>query len=118
TADGGEFEVWDGEDWTRCLARTAYRHAGDSIVLHGRGGILQCTPDHVVFAPEGEQPAAAFCAGDRVVLAAQPTEQCQTVLTPEEAWFLGLLAAAGHVSKEGRGRITCGDLAALTLAES
>src|SRR5438874_2398138 len=30
------FEVWDGNGWTKCTARTVYWHQGDSIVLHGR----------------------------------------------------------------------------------
>ncbi len=113
---GGNLEVWDGDRFVRCLARTAYWHEGDSIVLHGRGGIVQSTPDHVVFTPDDERPAADFEAGDRVRLAEQPPQTLGTTLTEDEAWLLGALVAEGHVQPRGRARITCTDESLLAQA--
>ena len=114
--DGGDYEVWDGDGWTRCTARSAKWHEGESVVLHGRGGITESTPEHVVFTPDGEKPAESFAAGESLRLANQPASVFPTVLTADEAWLLGILAAEGWVGAVGRGRITCGDDA--VLAES
>src|SRR5947207_1930191 len=35
TGDGGGLEVWDGDGWTRCTARTCYWHEWESVLLHG-----------------------------------------------------------------------------------
>jgi len=113
---GGDLEVWDGEGFVRCHARTAYWHEGDSVVLHGRGGIVQSTPDHVVFTPDDEKPAGAFGEGDRLRLAEQPPQTLTTTMTAEEAWLLGFLVAEGSIQPNGRGRITCNDDAGLAQA--
>ncbi|HVM54915.1 MAG TPA: GDP-mannose 4,6-dehydratase, partial [Acidimicrobiales bacterium] len=65
TRPGGGYEVWDGERWTAVRARTAYRYSGPSVVLHGRGGVLESTPDHETFAAEeAEKPARDFAVGE------------------------------------------------------
>jgi len=116
--DGGGYEVWDGAGWSKCLARSAYWHEGESVVLHGRGGIVQSTPDHVVFQPEGEQEAQRFSAGQRLRLADQPDSMLSTTLTNDEAWLLGFLAAEGHVHRSGAVSVVCGDDAAMATAAS
>ena len=114
---GDGLEVWDGDQFVRCTARTAYWHEGDSVVLHGRGGIVETTPDHVVFdADGGERPAEAFEAGDRLRLASQPASPMTTTLTADEAWLLGLLVADGSITRGGKTRIVNGDDAILAEA--
>ncbi len=116
-ADGGDLEVWDGDGWTRCTARSAKWYEDDSILIHGRGGIVESTPDHVVFTDDSEKPAEAFREGDRLRLAPQPDTAFATELTEDEAWFLGVMAAEGWIDRErGKGRITCGDEALLAEA--
>ncbi len=113
---GGGLEVWDGDAFVPCHARTGYWYEGEAVVLHGRGGIVETTPDHVVFEAHGERAAAEFVAGDRLVLSAQPTCSFQTTLTEDEAWLLGLLVAEGSILPGGQARITCNDDAALAEA--
>ncbi len=113
---GGDLEVWDGDRFVRCHARTAYWHEGESIVLHGRGGIVESTPDHVVFTPDDERPATDFAEGDRLRLADQPPQTLATTMTAEEAWLLGFLVAEGSIQPNGKGRITCNDDAAIAQA--
>ncbi len=113
----GQLEVWDGTDFVRCTARTAHWYEGDSITLHGRGGVVETTPDHVVFTPDDEKEAQRFEAGDHLRMASQPMSTLGTVLTEDEAWLLGLLAADGHVQRRGsRVQITNGDEAILAEA--
>jgi GDPmannose 4,6-dehydratase len=118
TTDGGGVEVWDGERWATVTARTATWHDEDIVTIHGRGGVVRATDDHVVFLDGGqsERPAGEVGAGDRLWLGDQPTAAFSTVLTPEEAWLLGLLCADGYISAEGRGRITNGDESILAEA--
>lgn len=116
SSDGGGFEVWDGEGWTGCTARTAYWHDGERVVVHGRGGVVEATAEHVVFTAEDEVPAGRLEEGDRLRLSEQPPHTYSTTLTHDEAWLLGLLTAEGYVSPEGTGRITCSDESALAEA--
>jgi GDPmannose 4,6-dehydratase len=106
---GNGLEVWDGERFVKVLARTAYWHDGESVVVHGRGAIIETTPAHVHFTVEGECEAQHIEEGDRIVLADQPTTAFDTVLTDEEAWLLGALSAEGWVSAKGQGIVTCQD---------
>ncbi len=117
-ADGGELEVWDGTGWARCTARSAYWHDGGSVVVHGRGGVIECTPEHVVCTPDDEEAAQQLDAGDRVRLGEQPDPTLLTTLTEDEAWLLGILAAEGSILEDGTGRIYCHDEAVLAQAGS
>ncbi len=113
SADGDGLEVWDGDDFVRCLARTTYWHDGESVILHGRGGIVQATPDHVAFLADGEKPVEEISAGDRLVLGQQPPSTLLTTMSEDEAWLLGILAAEGSILPNGTGRIYCQDEAVL-----
>ncbi len=115
-SEGGGLEVWDGNDWTRCIARTATWHEEPIVVIHGRGGVIQATEDHVVFTADDAKPASDFSKGDKLRLGLQPPHTFVTTLTEDEAWLLGILAAEGWISEEGKGRITCGDEAVLAEA--
>jgi GDPmannose 4,6-dehydratase len=113
---GGALEVWDGDSFVRVLDRTAYWYEGDSVVVHGRGGVIQSTPDHVHVTPSRDLEAQAMSAGDRIIIGAQPTGTLLTTMTEDEAWLLGILAAEGHVGPKGTVRVTCADDAVLARA--
>jgi GDPmannose 4,6-dehydratase len=117
TVPGGDLEVWDGSSFVACTARTAYWHEGDSIVLHGRGGVVETTAGHVVFMADCEERASQDVhAGDCVMLSEQPHPTMLTTLTEDEAWLLGILTAEGYCSPEGKVRVTCNDDAVLAEA--
>jgi GDPmannose 4,6-dehydratase len=115
TAAGGDLEVWDGEQFVTCTARTATWHDERIVTMHGRGGVVEATADHVVFTDGGEheKPAGEVRAGDHLHLGEQPATSFATVLTDDEAWLLGILAADGYVSAQGKGRVTNNDDAVL-----
>ncbi len=113
----GHMEVWDGTDFVTCTARTAHWYEGDSITVHGRGGVVEATPEHVIFTRDDEKEAQRFAEGDRLRMAQQPTNTLATVLTEDEAWLLGLLVADGYVQRSGaHARITNSDDAVLAEA--
>jgi GDPmannose 4,6-dehydratase len=116
TTDGGGYEIWDGEQWSRCTARSANWIDGELRVVHGRGGIVETTPEHVVFTDVAEVPARSVAPGNRLWLAKQPDPTFGTSLTREEAWLLGILAAEGSILKSGQCRITCNDESVLEQA--
>ena len=116
--EGGSLEVWDGDRFVPVRARTAYWYDGGSVVLHGRAGVVESTPDHVHITPDGQREASAFAAGDRFVPATQPDQTLATTLTEEEAWLLGALCAEGYIAERGKGRVTCHDDAFLAQAAS
>ena len=104
TSDGGEYEVWDGEAWVQCLARTATWHDEEIVVVHGRGGVVACTEDHVVFrSRDDEARSADLREGEHLWIGDPFTSPNATVMTETEAWLLGALTADGYVSPD-RGR--------------
>jgi nucleoside-diphosphate-sugar epimerase len=106
TSDGGRIEVWDGEQFVTCTARSATWHDERIVTVHGRGGIVESTTDHVILMDGGEreEPAGEVRVGDRLHLAAYPAPSFATVLTDDEAWLLGMLAASGDISPVGKGQ--------------
>ncbi len=114
--DGGDLEVWDGSRFVRVFARTAYWHDGESVVVHGRGGIIETTPDHEHFTEHSEKRACDFVAGDSLMLASQPGPTLQTVLTEDEARLLGYIVSEGYVAPSGAVSIVCDDDALLADA--
>ena len=116
TLEGGDLEVWDGDRWARCTARSANWRVGELVTIHGRAGIIEATPDHVVFTESGEKAAADFETADHLDLGRQGLQLFTTHLTGDESWLLGLLAAEGYISPSGDGRITCGDESVLAEA--
>jgi GDPmannose 4,6-dehydratase len=113
-------QVWDGQGWVGVDLLSAYWHEGETVKVHARGGLLESTPDHVHFrADQSEVPAQDVVAGDRLALAEQPWPTAATVLTEQEAWLLGFLAAEGHVTeRDGHPFVVCGDELALKEVEA
>ncbi|HEX9889794.1 MAG TPA: GDP-mannose 4,6-dehydratase, partial [Nitriliruptorales bacterium] len=111
TSEGGDLEVWDGESFVACTARSANWRSSSLVTLHGRGGVVETTPDHVVFLDGGDRERAAgdVAAGESAWIGRDPTPTAATVLTADEAWLLGILVADGWVSPEGSGRVVNGD---------
>jgi GDPmannose 4,6-dehydratase len=101
-------EVWDGEDWTTVLAITATRRRANDpdhrlLSIEGRGGVAEVTAHHKMLDAD-EQPlrADAVTQNHRLALSSDlPEAPNWTVLTEEMAEFLGLMAADGHVGRDG-----------------
>ncbi len=97
-------EVWDGRMWTPVLAITATKRRPSDpdhelLAIHGCGGVVTCTAHHTLIrADETEARADTLVEGDRLLLAEEmPPPPAWTVLTPEMAEFLGILAADGYI---------------------
>ena len=99
----------------RVLARGRHR-----LCVHGRGGVVQSTPDHVHFTPDGETRGAGVRrAGDRIVLAtAAATPRCRQ-RSPRRRRGSRVPRRGGlHRGATGTGRLTCNDDAVLAEAAS
>jgi GDPmannose 4,6-dehydratase len=115
----GLVEVWDGEDWTAITAITATRRrAGDPdhrlLSVEARGGVVTTTAHHHLLDADREQVVASDIeAGDRLALCDEaPETPAWTTIAPELAELLGLLAADGHVGRDGQmARFTNNDAA-------
>jgi len=110
-------EVWDGEQWTHVRAITATRRRTTDpdhrmLSIETRGGTVETTAHHTMLDADREPLRAdAVEAGDDLALAALvPAAPGWTAITPELAELLGLMAADGHVSRDGtRARFTNND---------
>ena len=102
-------EVWDGLEWTPLRAITATRRrARDAdhrlLSIETRAGVAQATAHHTMLdsdkqpvRPDGVEP------GDRLALGEYfPAAPGWTAVSDELAELLGLLAADGYVSRDGR----------------
>ncbi len=112
-------EVWDGEDWTFVKAITATRRRRTDpdhnlLSIQARGGVVDVTAHHHML-DDARAPVVAQDVeeGDELAIAEwMPTAPGWTVATPEMAELLGLLAADGYVSRDGRHvRLTNNDFA-------
>jgi GDPmannose 4,6-dehydratase len=101
-------EVWDGEDWTWVRAVTATRRRPTdpdhrTLSVQSRGGVVDVTAHHTMLDDE-RQPMIARDVrdGDDLAIAGwMPEAPGWTAVTPELAELLGLLAADGHISRDG-----------------
>ncbi|HTE58700.1 MAG TPA: GDP-mannose 4,6-dehydratase [Solirubrobacteraceae bacterium] len=102
-------EVWDGLEWTPVRAITATRRrAGDPdhrlLSVETRGGIAEATGHHTMLDAENEPLRAdAVQPDDRLALGEYfPAAPGWTTIGDDLAEFLGLMAADGYVSRDGR----------------
>lgn len=116
TIGHSSLEVWDGDHWTRIRARTAtWNQAGgarDKKVKQviSRGGYYEATHDHISFLEPGKEVKTGDLAkGDRLALRSFPELTGKTILSFEEAEFIGMMVADGYVSRDGKGRFINND---------
>jgi GDPmannose 4,6-dehydratase len=110
TFDSGPLlEVWDGDQWVAVTAITATRRRTtepdhELRSIEARGGTIDVTAHHHMLNASFEQvPACELQAGDHLALCeALPVSLEWTAVAPETAELLGLLAADGHVERNGR----------------
>jgi GDPmannose 4,6-dehydratase len=81
------------------------------LAIHAPGGVVMVTAHHHMLDANREiLPAHRFQPGKRLALAARmPDMPAWTIVTPECAEFLGLLAAAGEFDDQGRIQVTSSD---------
>ncbi|MFQ5568332.1 MAG: GDP-mannose 4,6-dehydratase [Rhodothermales bacterium] len=89
--------------------------------IAARGAVFQATDDHVAFVAQEEgpveKPTGEIQVGDSLALIDLPQPTDQMELTEAEAWLLGMLAAEGYVSEEGKVCVTNQDTALLERTE-
>ncbi len=110
------FEVWDANGWTEVTCMTATWNGSKrkpNKQVHriaARGAVYHATSDHVVFVTKDEQPkelpAGEVMVGDSLALIDLPQPTDQIDLTQTEAWLLGIIAAEGYVSENGKVQVT------------
>ncbi len=110
------FEVWDANGWTEVTCMTATWNGSKrkpNKQVHriaARGAVYHATSDHVVFVTKDEQPkelpAGEVMVGDTLALIDLPQPTDQIDLTQTEAWLLGIIAAEGYVSEDGKVQVT------------
>ena len=107
---GDLVDVWDGEQWTPIRAITATRRRPTdpdhrTLSVQARGGVVDVTAHHHMLDADFEQVTAGELeAGDRVALFEDfPESHEWTAIAPELGELLGLLAADGYASEDGRG---------------
>ncbi len=111
-------ELWDGEDWTYVRGITATRRRRTDpdhqlLCIQARGGVIDATAHHTMLDNERAPVRAADVQeGDELAIANwMPNAPGWTAISSEMAELLGLLAADGHVSRDGgQVRLTNNDL--------
>jgi GDPmannose 4,6-dehydratase len=118
------FEVWDRSGWAdvRCLTATWNDPSRPDWKrvrrIAARGACFSATTDHVAFAAGPRDVAVGELeVGSCLELIDLPRATDSVDMTTEEAWFLGAMAAEGHVS-ERKARFVCTDSALLERVQS
>jgi GDPmannose 4,6-dehydratase len=111
------FEVWDRSQWTEVRLLTATWNDPERTDFKrlrrvaARGASFTATEEHVALAAGArETPVRDLTVGSRLELIDLPPATETVEMTPDEAWFLGAMAAEGHVS-ERKARFTSCDRA-------
>ncbi len=122
-APDDRFEVWDANGWTEVTCMTAtwngFERKPNKVVhrIAARGAVFHATTDHIAFVAQGEnfaeKPTGEIQVGESLALIDLPQQTDQIDLTPSEAWLLGILAAEGYVSPEGKIQVANQDSALL-----
>jgi GDPmannose 4,6-dehydratase len=101
-------EVWDGEGWTPVTAITATRRRRSDpdhelLSIQARAGVVEVTAHHNMLDSDFEKVQARDVEpGDELALCEEmPERTTWGVATGELAEFLGLMAADGHVPRDG-----------------
>jgi len=112
------FEVWDAKGWTEITCMTATSNRDKEKIVNriaAKGAVFHASSDHIAFVEHdgkyAEKAAGDIQAGESLFLIALPQPVNRTIMTEAEAWLLGILAAQGHISKEGEICITNPDSA-------
>jgi len=106
-----EYLVWDGNRWEEIITRTATWNdrKNDKKVLRvmARGGFYEATEDHISFKNgQIETKTKSLKIGNELELKNLPELTQKSLISQEEAEFLGLMSAEGWVSSCGKGRFT------------
>jgi GDPmannose 4,6-dehydratase len=98
-------EVWDEDGWTGVTQMTATwndptKPGGKPVHrVAARGASFAATDDHVAFRTGREEvEVGELEEGDHLELVDLPEPTDSVVMTDEEAWLLGVLAADGYLS--------------------
>jgi GDPmannose 4,6-dehydratase len=102
-------EIWDGENWTEvhCITATRRRRLDPDhklLSVEARGGIVELTAHHRMLDDDHEELRADEVEPGSLLAVADdfPDAAHWTVVSPELAELLGLLAADGFASDDGR----------------
>jgi len=116
TISNGDLEVWDGSGWIKVKTLTATWNKAN--VSNGkkvkriicRGGYYEATEDHLSFLKDGKEiKTGNLKNGDHLKLQFFPILNKKTIMSVEEAEFLGMMVADGYVSSDGKGRFINND---------
>jgi GDPmannose 4,6-dehydratase len=100
-----EYLVWDNNNWQEIKTRTATwndkNHEKNVLRIMSRGGFYEATSDHKSFKHgEIETATKNLKTGDRLELKSLPPNSEISLMSEEEAEFLGLMSAEGYISKD------------------
>lgn len=111
-----DWEVWDGDCWSEIKTRTATwndaRNDKKIVRISSRGGLYEATQDHLSFK-EGaiEVKTGSLKKGDLLEIKKLPCLTKRSLISAQEAEFLGLMTAEGFIdSRFYSGRFTNKDV--------
>jgi GDPmannose 4,6-dehydratase len=100
-------DVWDGDKWTKIKTMTATSNIKSTrretpkkvIAVTSRGGYYEATPEHISFLKGGKEiETQKLKEGDKLELKEFPKLTRKISMTGDEAEFLGMIVADGHIS--------------------
>lgn len=116
TVKQNDLAIWDGDKWTKIKSMTAtWNTSGTDLdkkvtQVICRGGYYEASFDHISFLKGGDQKKTGdLKKGDLLELKSLPTPDSFTILTKEEAEFMGMMVADGYITCAGQGRFIKSD---------
>jgi GDPmannose 4,6-dehydratase len=108
----GDLEIWDGENFVALNFITATKRKDNNSdhkckIINSRHGLLNASNHHNMLNSKGGKiKAKNVRKGVKLMHKKFPQSPNATILTVEEAEFLGMMVGDGYVSEEGRGNFS------------
>jgi len=117
-------EIWDGDNFVNLNLITATKRKKDDEnfkckIMNTRNGIVEATNHHNMIQNNGNKiKALNIEIGEKLLHKDFPSSQELSVLSREEAIFLGIMVGDGSISKENKGRVTNNDKKIIDLVRT
>jgi len=107
-----DYSVWDGKSWTKIKCISSFKVKENNKqhsckIYNTRNGIINVTNNHNLYSNKNvKKTANSFKIGDKLLHQKFPPSNEVSVISLDEAEFMGMMVADGWCSEQGKGNFS------------